>query len=248
MASPVLGRGLFSNRSDWQSGCPRDGEYVVMFWFRTMRAGLDPYRLPAHLNLGELPREGVPHNAMVTRAKASCLAQQPLLDKTSDVRRAQRGDHVRGTALLPDDRSSPCIKRAIGQQVVDDGSEYFTGDVVDRRLDDGQQLSVRVRPADSTLAPSGLSPVPAPYPCALIVMADGGPYWHTRARSNAAPVGVTVSPATRLPITCVTQQREGRRRPRRRGSPAPASRWRGRSQRSRRPQVRRRYRPSQLPR
>lgn len=146
MASPALGQGLFSNRPDWQSGCPRDGEHVVMFWFRTMRADLDPYRMPAHLNLGELPREGVPHNAMVTRAKASCLAQQPLLDKTSDVRRAQRGDHVRGTALLPDDRSSPGIKRAIGQQVVDDGTEYFTGDVVDRCLDDGQQLSVRVRP------------------------------------------------------------------------------------------------------
>ena len=40
MASPALGQGLFSNRPDWQSGCPRDGEHVVMFWFRTMRAGI----------------------------------------------------------------------------------------------------------------------------------------------------------------------------------------------------------------
>lgn len=58
-------------------------------------------------------------------------------------------------------------------------------------------------------------------------MADGGPYWHTSARGNAAPVGVTVSPGHPAADNLrVTQQREGRRRPRRRGSPAPASRWR----------------------
>jgi hypothetical protein len=34
MASPGLGQGLFSNRPNRQSGCPRDGEYVVMFWFQ----------------------------------------------------------------------------------------------------------------------------------------------------------------------------------------------------------------------
>ena len=84
--------------------------------------------MPAHLNLGELPREGVPHNAMVTRAKASCLRRSSRCSIRPGryPRRAQRGDHVRGTALLPDDRSSPGIKRAIGQQVVDDGTEYFT--------------------------------------------------------------------------------------------------------------------------
>ncbi len=155
----------------------------------------------------------------MTRAKASCLAQQPLLDKISAVRRAQRGDHVRGTALLPDNRSSPGIKRATGQQVVDDGTEYFTGDVVDRRLDDGRQLSVRVRP--DSLAEHSRQHV-GPFgvitrSCAVSVRPDRhGRRRPVLARQGAQQCG-TVG-GHRLPChpaadnLRVAQQREGRRR------------------------------------
>ena len=48
----------------------------------------------------------------------------------------------------------------------------------------------------------GTSRPPAPYPLPVTRIAGTGPYRQPAARSSAAPVGVTVSPAVGVPVTC----------------------------------------------